>query len=57
MKLALHLSTAPSSVVCREEEQNVVLEFCKGCRDKEQSVVFVNSELSVDLSINLQNSA
>ncbi|KOM52501.1 hypothetical protein LR48_Vigan09g116000 [Vigna angularis] len=31
VKLALHLSTAPSSVVCREEEQNVVLEFCKGC--------------------------
>ncbi|WVZ15444.1 hypothetical protein V8G54_013010, partial [Vigna mungo] len=30
VKLALHLSTAPSSVVCREEEQNVVLEFCKG---------------------------
>ncbi|KAK7333267.1 hypothetical protein VNO80_30032 [Phaseolus coccineus] len=31
VKLALHLSTAPCSVVCREEEQNVVLEFCKGC--------------------------
>jgi len=31
VKLALHLSSKPSSVVCREEEQNVVLEFCKGC--------------------------
>ncbi|KAJ1384202.1 Winged helix-like DNA-binding domain superfamily [Sesbania bispinosa] len=37
VKEALHLSTAPSSVVCREEEQNVVLEFCKGCVEHEKA--------------------
>ncbi|KAK7387221.1 hypothetical protein VNO78_27826 [Psophocarpus tetragonolobus] len=36
-KLALHLSTAPASVVCREEEQNVILEFCKGCVEHQKS--------------------
>lgn len=30
VKDVLHVSTAPSTIVCREEEQNVVLEFCKG---------------------------
>ncbi|KAK7305380.1 hypothetical protein VNO77_43285 [Canavalia gladiata] len=37
VKLALHLSTAPSTVVCREEEQNVVLEFCKGCVEHQKA--------------------
>lgn len=37
VKLALHLSTAPASVVCREEEQKVVLEFCKGCVEHEKA--------------------
>jgi len=37
VKLALHLSTAPPSVVCREEEQNVVLEFCKGCVEQKKA--------------------
>ncbi|KAL5164530.1 Cell division control protein 6 B [Glycine soja] len=36
-KMALHLSTAPSSVVCREEEQNMVLEFCKGCVEHQKA--------------------
>lgn len=29
MKEALHVSTMPSSVVCREDESKKVLEFCK----------------------------
>lgn len=29
VKEALHVSTTPSGVVCREEESNKVLEFCK----------------------------
>ncbi|KAK7301771.1 hypothetical protein RJT34_12646 [Clitoria ternatea] len=37
VKLALHLSTAPSTVVCREEEQNVVFEFCKGCVEHQKA--------------------
>ncbi|XP_029128619.1 cell division control protein 6 homolog B [Cajanus cajan] len=37
VKLALHLSTAPSSVVCREEEQSVVLGFCKGCVEHQKA--------------------
>lgn len=31
VKLALYLSTVSSSVVCCEEEQNVILDFYKGC--------------------------
>ncbi|KAF9675459.1 hypothetical protein SADUNF_Sadunf09G0034500 [Salix dunnii] len=31
VKEALHLSTAPSSVVCREDEQKRVFDFCKAC--------------------------
>ncbi|KAJ1382853.1 Winged helix-like DNA-binding domain superfamily [Sesbania bispinosa] len=37
VKEALHLSTAPSTVVCREEEQNVVLGFCKRCIEHEKA--------------------
>ncbi|RDY04317.1 Cell division control protein 6-like B, partial [Mucuna pruriens] len=37
VKLALHLSTAPSSAVCREEEQDVVLGFCKGCVEHQKA--------------------
>ncbi|XP_004500243.1 cell division control protein 6 homolog B-like [Cicer arietinum] len=36
-KEVLHMSTAPSTIVCREEEQNVVLEFCKGCVEHEKA--------------------
>ena len=31
VKEALHVSTVPSAVVCREEEQNRVMNFCKAC--------------------------
>ncbi|KAF9598777.1 hypothetical protein IFM89_031445 [Coptis chinensis] len=31
VKEALHVSKTPSAIVCREEEQKRVLEFCKGC--------------------------
>ncbi|MCI01521.1 cell division control protein 6 [Trifolium medium] len=31
------MSTAPSTMVCREEEQNVVLGFCKGCVEHEKA--------------------
>ncbi|KAF5446756.1 hypothetical protein F2P56_032359 [Juglans regia] len=37
VKEALHVSTAPSTVVCRENEQKRVLEFCKVCVEKEKS--------------------
>ncbi|XP_004506723.1 cell division control protein 6 homolog B-like [Cicer arietinum] len=37
VKEVLHMSTAPSTIVCREEEQNVVLEFCKGCVEHEKA--------------------
>ena len=37
VKEALHLSTAPSAIVCREEEQNVVLGFCKACIEHEKA--------------------
>ncbi|KAG4958796.1 hypothetical protein JHK87_035429 [Glycine soja] len=34
--MALHLSTA-LSFVCREEEKNMVLEFCKGCIEHQKA--------------------
>ncbi|GFS39253.1 cell division control, Cdc6 [Actinidia rufa] len=37
VKEALHVSTAPYTVVCREDEQKRVLEFCKGCVELEKS--------------------
>ncbi|KAJ8452680.1 hypothetical protein Cgig2_005016 [Carnegiea gigantea] len=37
VKEALHVSTTPSSVVCREEEVRKILDFCKTCVEKETS--------------------
>ena len=37
VKEALHVSTVPSVVVCREEEQNRVLEFCKSSIEQKKS--------------------
>ncbi|XP_040992108.1 cell division control protein 6 homolog B isoform X2 [Juglans microcarpa x Juglans regia] len=37
VKEALHVSTAPSTIVCRENEQKRVLEFCKVCVEQEKS--------------------
>lgn len=31
------MSTAPSTIVCREEEQDVVLGFCKGSVEHEKA--------------------
>ncbi|KAJ8749709.1 hypothetical protein K2173_012260 [Erythroxylum novogranatense] len=31
VKAALHVSTAPSTVLCREDEQKKVFDFCKNC--------------------------
>lgn len=36
-KEALHVSTAPATVLCREEEQMRVLEFCKACVEQEKA--------------------
>ncbi|KAG6408172.1 hypothetical protein SASPL_131176 [Salvia splendens] len=33
---ALHLSTTPTNVVCRENEQNRILDFCKKCIKEEK---------------------
>lgn len=37
VKEALHVSTLPNTVVCREDEQMKVLEFCKECIQKEKA--------------------
>ncbi|XP_062085150.1 cell division control protein 6 homolog B-like [Humulus lupulus] len=37
VKEALHVSTAPSVVVCREDEQKRVLKFCKSCVEEERA--------------------
>ncbi|KAK8990291.1 hypothetical protein V6N11_008997 [Hibiscus sabdariffa] len=37
VKEALHVSTAPSTVVCREDEQKKVLDFCKTCVKQEKA--------------------
>ncbi|KAF3439562.1 hypothetical protein FNV43_RR17840 [Rhamnella rubrinervis] len=37
VKEALHVSTSPSVVVCREIEQKKVLEFCKTCIEQEKA--------------------
>lgn len=34
---ALHVSTAPSTIVCREDEQKKVLEFCKKNLEEEKA--------------------
>ncbi|BBH04667.1 cell division control 6, partial [Prunus dulcis] len=36
-KEALHVSTVPSTVSCREDEQKRVLEFCKACVEQEKA--------------------
>ncbi|XP_062015470.1 cell division control protein 6 homolog B-like [Rosa rugosa] len=36
VKEALHLSTVPSTVACRDVEQKRVLEFCKSCIEQEK---------------------
>ncbi|KAI4306626.1 hypothetical protein L6164_029887 [Bauhinia variegata] len=37
VKEALHVSSAPSTIVCREDEKNVILEFCKSCIEQEKA--------------------
>ncbi|XP_031385173.1 cell division control protein 6 homolog B [Punica granatum] len=37
VKEALHVSTVPCSIVCREDEQQRVLDFCKGCIEQEKA--------------------
>ncbi|CAA0840662.1 Cell division control protein 6 homolog B [Striga hermonthica] len=37
VKEALHVSTAPNTVVCREEEHNRILDFCKKCIKEEKA--------------------
>lgn len=37
VKDALHVSSVPSLVVCREDEQKKVLEFCKQCIEQEKA--------------------
>lgn len=36
-KEALHVSTVPSTVVCREDEQNRIMDFCKACIEHEKA--------------------
>ena len=37
VKEALHVSKAPSTVVCREDEQRRVLEFVKACTEQKKA--------------------
>ncbi|KAG6792785.1 hypothetical protein POTOM_001943 [Populus tomentosa] len=37
VKEVLHVSTAPSSAVCREDEQKRVFDFCKACIEQEKA--------------------
>ncbi|KAJ6303032.1 hypothetical protein OIU77_017004 [Salix suchowensis] len=37
VKELLHVSTAPSSAVCREDEQKRVFDFCKACIEQEKA--------------------
>lgn len=37
VKEALHVSTAPSVVVCREDEQKKIFDFCKACIEQEKA--------------------
>ncbi|XP_038683554.1 cell division control protein 6 homolog B-like isoform X1 [Tripterygium wilfordii] len=37
VKEALHVSRAPSTVVCREDEQRRIFEFCKTCVEQEKA--------------------
>lgn len=36
IKEALHVSAAPKSAVCRENEQNTIMDFCKKCVKQEK---------------------
>ncbi|KAM0941439.1 putative ATPase, AAA-type, core, P-loop containing nucleoside triphosphate hydrolase, AAA lid [Dioscorea sansibarensis] len=37
VKEALHVASAPDNVVCREDEQKSILDFCKACIEQEKS--------------------
>ncbi|KAL3615630.1 AAA ATPase [Castilleja foliolosa] len=37
VKEAMHVSTTPKTVVCREDEQNRILDFCKRCIQQEKA--------------------
>lgn len=37
VKEVLHVSKVPSEVLCREAEQNRILEFCKSCVEMEKA--------------------
>ncbi|XP_024972728.1 cell division control protein 6 homolog [Cynara cardunculus var. scolymus] len=37
VKEALHVSTSPSMIVCREDEQKRIAEFCKQCLEQEKA--------------------
>lgn len=37
VKEAMHVSTAPPNIVCREGEQKRVLEFCQACVEQEKA--------------------
>ncbi|KAG7653389.1 P-loop containing nucleoside triphosphate hydrolase [Arabidopsis suecica] len=37
VKEALHVSKAPSTIVCREDEQSRIFEFVKGCIDQQKA--------------------
>jgi cell division control protein 6 len=37
VKEALHVATVPSSVACREGEQNKIFDFCKECFEKDRA--------------------
>ncbi|KAJ0765305.1 putative Cell division protein Cdc6/18 [Helianthus annuus] len=37
VKEALHVSTAPTMIVCREDEQKRIVEFCKQCVEQEKA--------------------
>jgi cell division control protein 6 len=37
VKEALHVSTAPSNIVCREGEQKRILEFSQACVEQEKA--------------------
>lgn len=37
VKETLHVSKAPSTVVCREDEQRQIFEFVKGCIDQHKA--------------------
>lgn len=36
-KEALHVSTAPTTIMCREDEQSKIFNFCKACVEQEKA--------------------